>query len=312
MQNNNPAVLLKKHRNNKSDRVFIITMITIPLIHFILFTVYVNFSSIIMAFQRVDFASNKVVFAGLDNFKRFFEDFGKSDFWTRTILNSFGYFPVTALIMLPLSIIAGYFLYRKIRFHSFYKVIFFMPNIISIVVLGMVFKNMFDPSIGLVNKILTDVFKVNADKIPLWFMDKRYAMMLLYLYSIWAGIGYNVVLLFGAITRIPTDVLESARLDGIGLTGEIFKIIVPIIWPTITTMTVFCVMTVFAQFIHPMVITPGAPAGTWTIAYVVVSQVKQGSFYYAAALGIMVTIVAVPLTMGLRKLMERFFDTVEV
>lgn len=281
------------------------------LLQFAVFTIYVNISSIFMAFQRIDYETNKVVLAGLYNFKVFFVNFGQSDFWPRAIFNSLGYFPVTALITLPLSIFAGYFLYRKIWFHNFFKVVFFLPNIISIIVLGMFFKNMFDPSIGLVNRFLMDGFKVPRGDIPLWFMDKNIAMWMLYLYAVWAGIGYNVILIFGAISRIPIEVMESARLDGIGVFKEIVKIVVPIIWPTITTMTVFCVMTVFSQFMHPLILTPGTPASTQTIAYVIITSVKNGNYYASAAVGLIFTVVAVPIIMLVRRIMERMFDTVE-
>lgn len=303
---------VKENRLKRNDKIFIAVIIAIPMLHFLVFTLYINIDSLVMAFQDVDYdaAVNSVRFVGFDNFVRFFKEWGENDLWVKAIVNSLWYFPVTVVLMLPLSIFAGYFLYRKVPFSGAYKIIFFLPSIISIVVLAIVFRNMFDSSIGPVNRILEQWFHVPKDKIPNWLIDEKYAMNILYLYSIWAGIGYNVVLLFGAMTRVPSEVIESGRLDGVGVCREIFQVIVPIIWPTVSTMIVFGVTTVFTQYIHPMVLTGGS-GKTYTIAYMIVTKVNQGQLYYSAALGIMLVIVAVPSVQLTKWLCSKIYDTVE-
>lgn len=296
----------------KSDAIFIISMIAVPMLHFIVFTLYINADSLLMAFQNVDYesATDKLVFVGLDNFRRFFIEWGENDIWRRAVVNSVLYFPVTVFIMLPLSVLAGYFLYRKIPLSNVYKVIFFIPNIISVVVLAIVFRNMFDSNIGPINMLLEKVFHLTKDRIPYWLTDEKWAMNILYLYAIWAGIGYNVVLIFGAVTRVPVEVIESARLDGVGMGREIFQIIVPIIWPTVSTMVVFGMTTVFTQYLHPMVLTAGS-GKTYTIAYMIITKVNQGQLYYSAALGIMLLIIAVPAVQFIKWLCSKIYDTVE-
>ncbi len=296
----------------KGDKIFIVLMIAIPMLHFALFTLYVNFDSFIMAFQDVDYTAevNTLKWVGLDNFKKFFTEWGENDLWMRAVINSFGYLPVTVCVMLPLSIFAGYFLYRKIPLSGLYKILFFLPSIISIVVLAIVFRNMFDASIGPINWILENIFKMSKDDIPNWLVDEKYAMWILYLYAIWAGIGYNVVLLFGAMTRVPTEVIESGRLDGVGIFREMFQIFVPIIWPTVSTMIIFGVTTIFTQYIHPMVLTSGN-GKTYTIAYLIISKVNQGRLYYSAALGIMLIVIALPMIEFTKWLTGKIYDTVE-
>jgi multiple sugar transport system permease protein/N-acetylglucosamine transport system permease protein len=299
-------------RLEKGDLTFILLMMLIPMLHFLVFCVYINVDSILMAFQDVDYdaITYKVDWVGLDNFKRFVREWGENDIWKKAIFNSLGYLPCTVAIMLPVSIVAGYFLYRKIPLAATYKIIFFLPSIISIVVLSIVFKNMFDASIGPVNWVAQHLFNVPRDKIPNWLVDEKHAMNILYVYSIWAGIGYNVVLLFGAMSRVPTEVVESGRLDGVGTFREIFQIFVPIIWPTISTMIIFGVTTVFTQYLHPMVLTAGA-GKTWTVAYIIVNRINQGALYYGAALGIMLVVVAVPVVQFFKWLANKAFETVE-
>lgn len=301
---------LKKHKNSSADSIFIFVMICLPMLQFIVFSVYLNYNSFAMAFQDVDYATNKVVWVGLKHFKQFFEGFKLNDTWRVAILNSVLYLPVTAVIMLPLSIFAGYFLLRKIPLAPVYKTIFFLPSIISIVVLGIVFRNMFDYD-GPINSILTKWFKMDVNKIPPWLNSRGWTMGILYLYSIWAGLGYNIVLLYGAMSRVPHEVVESARLDGIGMVREIFSIYVPIIWPTVSTMLVFCVMTVFQQYMHPLVLTSGA-GESYTIAYLIIEEISFGKYYSGAALGLMLAIVATPIVQLAKWAVNKIYDTVEV
>jgi len=293
------------------DKAFIIAMICLPLLHFAVFTLYINFSSLLMAFQKVNYQTNTVEFAGLYNFNRIIESYNNGRTWAVAIKNSLWYFPVTAFIMLPLSIVAGYFLLRKIPLYQAFKVIFFMPSIISIVVLAIVFRDMFEYQ-GPVFMLLTEVLGVSPNDVPAWLNDPNHTMNILYLYAIWAGIGYNVVLLFGAMSRVPAEVVESARLDGIGMMREIRSIYIPIIWPTISTMIVFSALTVFTQFIHPLVLTYGGNGESQTIALIIVQNIGFGKYYEAAALGILLAIIATPIVQLVKYITGKIYETVEV
>lgn len=300
----------KRKKNSRADRIFIFTMICLPMLHFIVFSIYLNYNSFAMAFQDVDFATNEVVWVGFRHFKDFFVDFATHDTWRIAILNSVLYLPLTAVIMLPLSILAGYFLLRKVPLAGAYKVIFFLPSIISIVVLCIVFRNMFDYD-GPVNYILTHWFHMDMNKIPAWLNSRGWTMGILCLYAVWAGLGYNIVLLYGAMSRVPQEVIESARLDGIGMFREIFQIYVPIIWPTVSTMIVFSVMTVFQQYMHPLVLTSGG-GDSYTIAYLIIQEIKFGKYYSGAAMGLILAVVATPIVQLAKWIVNRIYDTVEV
>jgi ABC transporter, permease protein len=297
--------------SKKNDRLFIAAMLALPLLHFAVFTCYINISSLVMAFQDLDFTTNQEYFVGFGNFTRFFKEFTQVPSWKSAIKNSALYFPVTNFITLPLSLIAAYFLFRKVPLSGCYKIVFFFPSIISIVVLAMVYRNMLDPTTGPVCLLLKKL-GMTDETVPLFLSDPKFAMPSVYFYAIWAGIGFNVVMLSGAIGRVPVEVMESARLDGVGLMRELFQIVTPIIWPTISTLFVFGAMTVFTQFMQPMILTPNGLGDTWTIAYLVVSKVQGGvDLYYSAALGLLFTAVGLPVVMGVKKLIENIFDVVE-
>ena len=302
----------KELSQNKKRTIFITLMIIFPLIQFAIFTVYVNVKTLIMAFFGFDYETNEVVFVGLENFKRFIIEFQTSDMWKRAIVNSFWYFPVSAFVTLPITVVVSYFLYNKVYLSSFFKVVFYIPNIISVVVLALVFRAMFNYSSGPVNLILMNVFNMPIEEIPIWFNDTKVTMKLLYVYAVWAGIGGNVILTLGAMARVPKEVCEAGQLDGVGMTRELCQIYLPIIWPTVSTFIVFGVASMFSMFIHTAVLTDGA-GDSYTVASIIMTKVKEGKNpYYVAMLSLLLTIVAVPVTQLAKYLVNKIWSDVEV
>lgn len=304
---------MNKIRTKKFNRnVFIIVMLAFPMLHVLLFSIYVNIDTVIMAFQKIDYESNTLQWAGFENFAYFFQQLTYNDTWVKAILNSLYYFPVTNFIILPLSLIFSYFIFRRIPLSKFYVIVYFMPSLISIVVLGGVFKNILSPQ-GPIASILINLFHVAPEDIPLFFIDPKYATASVYAYSVWVGLGYNIVLFYGAMNRIPQEIMESGRLSGVSMMRELFQIITPIIWPTITTLFIFGTMGIFTVYTPQMIMTPGGIGDTWTIAYLLFNYVSAGSeYYYAAAIGIMVVLVGVPIVQLAKFGMEKCFESVEV
>lgn len=304
--------VLRKKRDWKRV-AFIAVFLLIPILHFAVFTLYVNISTIFMAFQRYKPDTNSVIWDFTYNFRHFFTELTlPSSTYPKTLVNSILYFPVVDFIMLPLSVISAYFLFREIKFSKVFRFIFFLPNIIPTVVLSIAFRNMWDTSFGPVNILLQRIFDIPAHEIPAWLVDPKYAMGMLYFYAIWAGIGYYVVLLNGSMQRIPPEIFESARLDGIGSWREIWSIVIPLSWGTISTLFVTGAMVVFTQTLHPLVVTPGQVGKTWTIGLVILQTTESGQQYYAAAMGMLCVLIGVPLVQLLRKGIDKIYDTIEV
>ncbi|MDE6398063.1 MAG: sugar ABC transporter permease [Clostridiales bacterium] len=302
-----------KRKHNWKRAAFIIVFLAFPLAHFAVFTLYVNLSAIIMAFQEYSPATGSAVWNFTVNFRHFFTELRlTSSIYPKAILNSVLYFPVVCFVMLPMSIISAYFLFRKIKCSKIFRFIFFLPNIIPIVIMSIAYRNMWDASFGPLNMLISKLFGIPSHELPAWMVDPKYAMTMLYIYAVWAGIGYNVVLLNGSMLRIPTEIFESARLDGIGPWREIWSIVIPLCWETISTLFVTGAMVVFTQTLHPLVVTPGQVGRTWTIGLLVLQATESGQQYYAAAMGLMCVAVGVPIVQLLRKGMSKIYDTVEV
>jgi ABC-type sugar transport system permease subunit len=289
---------------------FIFLMLAFPLAHFLVFFVYININTIVMAFQKLNYFQNTVEYAGLRNFEQIFTDMKRSPLLGKAIVNSLLFIPVTNGILLPLSIISSYILFKKVYLHQWFRAIFFFPSILSIVILTMVFSFMFDSTFGVFNDILQVLGLEGWQRT--WFGDKHTAMPMVFVYCIWAGIGFNVILLNSAITRIPQEVIEYGQLEGVPMWRELSQVVVPMIWPTVTTVFVLGSTSAFTIFLQPQLLTGGGPNGSsYTIALYVLEQVKAGQLEYAAAVGVFFSVIGIAVVMGFKLVLERIGSNVE-
>jgi len=298
-----------KGKRRRQKKFFIFMMLVLPITHFLVFFVYVNIDTILLAFQRFDYYEGKYIFVGFENFQQAFRDLTQLPQMRQTIVNSLLFLPITNFITLPLSILSAYFIFRKVPGRNVFKVLFFLPSIISIVVLTMAFQFMFDPLFGPINQLLASL---GINPIGGWFGSKDTAMNMIYVYCIWAGIGFNMVLINGAISRLPSEVIESARIDGVGMFTELTRIVIPMIWPTITTLFVIGTTAVFTIFLQVLLLTNGGPSGsTKTIAFLIVEMVQSGDYTTPAAFGVIFTIIGIPIIMLIKWGMEKIGQSVE-
>lgn len=302
-----------KIKNPWKIKLFIVCMLILPLTQFCIFTIYVNIDGIIMAFQNVNQSTNELMFVGIGNFEKFFRNFTSWDKETflRTIANSFGYWPVNYLIAIPLQLIAAYFLYKKVPASGFIIVMIFLPTLIPPAVLAQAFSQMLSIDGGPLNTLLMRIFKYTPETVPVWLNDERYAMIILYLFSIWVGIGYNAVLMWGAMTRVPVEIVESAHLDGVGFAREFFNITLPIMWPTLSMILLTSVNIPFGMYMHSLLLTNGM-AQTGTLGLMVIQTLRGGNMYYSAAISIILSLIAIPLMLLVKKLLGRIYEDVEV
>lgn len=307
-RNTEPYVKTKRKQNTKRN-IFIALMLIYPLLHFVVFTVYINFDTIALCFQRFNIMAGKNEFVGLYWFKKFFSEMAQSYSLQRSFINSLLFIPVTNLILLPLSVLAAYFLYKKVPFSRMYRVTFFLPSIVSITIMTMCFSFMFDSTFGVVNDLLSRLGFINP---PVWLGDPNTAMPMVFFYCVWVGIGFNVVLLGGAMGRIPNDLIEYGNLEGIGLTTELFRVVIPMVWPTIGTLLVTGTTSAFTIFMQPKLLTGGGPNfSSSTIGLYVVSATETNQYNWAATVGVIFSIVGILLVMTIKHFVDKLGNDVE-
>ena len=305
-------ITLNKYGNPFKRKLFIFFMLLIPIANFLVFTVYANFGGIVLSFRQMSNSTGQEVFVGIANYKKFFEEFELMQYG-RMILVSFGYLFVVMFLSLPISLLCSFFLYKKIPLAKVIVVILFLPNIRPSSILAEYYRQLFDPTTGILSKLFNLLGGYTIQTAPSWLTDPRYSNWMLYLYTVWFGFGYNAILLWGAMTRIPEEIVESAELDGAGLVTEFFKITIPIIWPTFSMIIVLTWMVPFTVYMQPMMIAFNGQNNTTTIALLALQTLRDKyNPYYSSALSIMIALVSVPTTLLLRKVLDRAFSVVEI
>ena len=302
----NMAAEKKTGNKNTARTIFIIGMLALPILQYLIFFVYVNIDTILMSFQIRTLES---VEWSLLNYTRFFNELDNGQIGM-AVRNSL-LFGLNDLLLLLISVIFSYFFYKKIRWGGFFKIVFFLPSIISIVIFVMVYKYMFDTRLGIVNPILS-LFGVT--EFPEWFTGGSPNQMPLIMgYCLWVGTGYNILIMSGAMGNLPEDVMEYSRLEGVDYFTELFAIVIPMIWPTISVGILSSCTTMFTLFIQVDLMTGG---GTFrqstTIAYMINGVVKGGTdLEWAAALGICFTVVATPIIIIVRTILDKINEKFE-
>jgi ABC-type sugar transport system permease subunit len=300
-------------KENRGRTLFIILMLAYPILQFALFWGYVNIGTIILTFQKFSWNTGKYIFNGFNNYKQVFIKLFTDKMTQQMMINSLLYMPVTCFIILPLSMIFSYFLYKKVPLSGVFRVIYFLPSILPIVVLTMVFSFVFDPRLGPANSIVQGIFNIFGSKqlIPSWFGSYPTNQIMIYVYCIWAGLGFNILLLTGAIQRIPREVIEFGELEGISFFQEFKHVIVPMIWPTVTTTFILGITSVFTVMMQPMLLTPGNP-DTNTISLMIYNSViRDDNIAYTATFGILISLIGLPVILLIKKGMNNLYKGVD-
>lgn len=289
----------------RSKAIFLCLILAYPIAHFLLFFVYVNFNSILMAFK--DTATQTFT---LFNFSKFFKEISDATtFVNRSFVNTLWYFFAGNFIGIPISLFFSYALYKKVFLHRALRVIFFLPSIISAVVLATLFKYLLNAD-GPVNTLLMNLHLIDS---PIYFLsDPRYALPTVLFYNVWFGMGVNIVLFSGATARIPQDIFEVGRLEGLGFYREFVSVVLPLVWPTVSSVFVLGTIGMFTS-IGPvlMLIETRTLFNVSNIAYFIYYAVSQSSnFEYASAVGLVFTAVGLPLVLLVRWLLGRCYDDV--
>lgn len=295
----------KKMSRKKKRLLFIWGMLAIPLLQWLIFFVYVNLDSIVMSFQTMNYNTGKIEWT-LSNYKRFFYEWNALPQIKNAVSNSV-LAGLNNLVLILISLILSYFFYKKIPGRKVFRVVYFLPSIISIVVYTMVFKFMFDTNVGPIN-ILLQKLGVAATDLPTWFGDTKLAFPLVLIYCLWVGTGYNILILGAAMENLPEDVMEYSRLEGVGRIRELFQIVVPMIWPTLAVSILGSVTTIFTMFIQVDLLTEGGPGGSsQTIAYLINGLIKgaNADLEWGAAMGLCFTVVAAPIVIILKKVLDK-------
>jgi len=294
----------------KGKNIFIVYMIILPTLGFLVFYLAVNINSILMAFQRFDgYIDGKAEYNWtFENFTHLATSLTtKENQLLLALKNTLLFFSNEIILMLPATFFISYFLFKKITGYKIFRVLFYLPNILSAMIMVVSYKNI----IAVEGPISNIIWNQGGNPLPSFLTNSDTAIWTILIYCIWAGFGANLILFQGGMFRIPTDVLEAAALDGVNAWQELTKIILPMMWNTFSTVLILKLSTLFTVSGPILLFTQGS-YDTYTISYWIFAQVQgSANFSFASAVGLFFTLVNVPIVFGVRFIVNRIYANIE-
>ncbi|WP_433708741.1 carbohydrate ABC transporter permease [Paenibacillus illinoisensis] len=240
----------KKMRTEMQALVFLLPF----LIVYVLFTIWPMIKGIEMTFYKWTLIK-KMDFVGLDNFRKVLQD---REVWEAIGHSTFFVFlstPTMIILAIVLALIAN----RKSALQKFYRIIFFIPSVLSVAVAAYLGLFVFQPYTGFVNSVLHLIGLLPQNSEIFWLTETNLAWIVITVVTLWWTVGFNFILYLSALQEIPDEIYEAARLDGASDSQIFWRITLPYLSPLTKTITMLQIIASYKVFMQIYVITGGGP-----------------------------------------------------
>lgn len=294
-------------KSSKSKKLFIGFSVIPALILFAIFMVIPTINVFWMSLFKWGGLTNNKKFVGLNNFKILFQDQN----FLKSFQNTLFLIVFVTVVTLALAIVLAAILIRKdIRFNNFFRIVFYLPNILSVVVISAIFSAILDPNQGIINATLR---LFNADSwTRMWLGDPTTVIWCIAFAMIWQAVGYYMVMYMSAMSSIPESLYEAADLEGASKLHQFFHITLPLVWGTIrTTLTFFIISSINLSFLFVKVMTGGGPdnASTVFLEYMYKQAYGNSAYGYGMAIGVLIFAFSFGLSLIINRITKR--DNIE-
>ncbi len=287
----------------KEKRKFLIGCLTPAILSLVLFIYYPTLSIFNMSLYSMGGITNRKTFVGLDNFK---DLMGDKNF-LQALQNTLLIIVVVTIVTLLLAVLLAAILQRgKFKCKNFFRVIFYIPNILSIVVIAGIFGAIYAPATGLLNAFLNNVNLSNLTH--QWMSEPDIVIYSVIFALVWQAIGYYMVMYMASMAAIPEDFYEAASLDGASEWKMFFDITLPLIWTNIrTTLTFYIISTINLSFLFVQIMSNGGPNGRTEVFlnYMYKQAYSNGAYGYGMAIGVVVFIFSFVMSFVVNRATER-------
>lgn len=244
-----------KNKGKSAEERWCYLMLAIPIIGFLVFNVYPIIWSFKWSFYSYTDAESSAVFVGLRNFITVFHD---KTYWN-ALLTTAEFTLIKVPLEMCLACILAMILTKRMKGSSAFRAIYYMPNVVSVAVIGVIFTNMFG-YFGVINDLLQKIGVIS--KGIDWFSTKWSALWMLALVSIWNTFGVNVMYFLSALANVPEELYESASLDGANGWNKFIHITLPCIRPVLGVVILLALLGTLSTNEYILALTGGAPNGT--------------------------------------------------
>lgn len=312
----------KKLTGQWKRTLFIYGGLAWTLVHFFVFWFCMNIGTLYNSFLK-EIQGGSMIWNGLNAYK---------DVWmyltgqkangvlsSVALPNTLSLLGLSLLINLPITLLFSYMLFKQVAGHKVLRVGMYVPCVLSTVILCLFYRIMVSGTSNY--KSLFSVLELfgysNADVIQNGVLASgETAWKAILVFSVWTGVNGNIIYFSSAMARLPDSVLESAELDGATQMRQFISIVIPMIWPVITTMSITLISGAFAWF-QPVQIMIGegmaATTKTSTLAWMIIYQTTSGGQVsgFPAALGVTIAVVGGTLILSFQSIMSKIFSEVE-
>ncbi len=229
-------------------------------------------------------------FIGITNYAKLFQN----PIFYKVLWNTFIYLfvavPVLAIVPLFLAILIN----QKIRGVTLYKILIYLPVIVSIVVAAIAFKWLYADQ-GILNYIVTLIGLQPAG----WLTDPNFALYSVIIVTIWKGIGYYMIIYLAALMSVPKELYEACDIDGAGFFTKHLTVTIPHIMPTIALVTTISAISAMKVFAEIYVMTKGGPLNSSkTIVYYIYERAFENlDLGYASAMAVVLLIIVMAFSL---------------
>ena len=302
--NENGAFEIKQGNNTaqRQERTFLFFFLMYAVLQFVIFYIGVNINSILLAFQNYDVLTATNSFAGFSNFGQVISDIFVNGTLLNAVKNS-AILLLSSFLGIPLQIIVAYGIFKKVPCSGFLKIMLFMPNMINSMVFVVCgeyiitygFPLVFGPSA--------------ADLLSRYYYSSFWTIII---FGFWLNLSSGLVIYLGAMSGIDNEVMEYCQLERLSSIRELWYIVVPLIFPTVTTYLIVAIAGFFTNygFFFSFFGETSGPYDTLGFRFfVMVAGERTGGpeyYPYASAGGLMFTIVLTPLTLLIRNLLQKY------
>jgi len=270
------------------------------LLHFMVIVGFPVVFSLVLTMHRWNMLA-PMRWIGGSNFTTLFTD---PLFW-KALANTIRFLLIHVPLQVGIAVVLAEILNRPLKARAFFRASFFMPVVISGVVVTILWKQLYASENGLFNELLMSVGLGRVE----WLTNPAIAMPAIAIMATWKNVGLYVILLLAGLQSIPRQVYEAARIDGAGPVRQFFYITIPMLNPVLMTIIILSTINGFSLFIEPYVMTGGGPVNS-TLSMNLYMYKQAFDFYkmgYAATLGIVLAGLIFVVVALQRKFIEREF-----
>ena len=289
-------------RNSKGRNAFITMCVAPAVILFFIFMIIPTINVFRMSFFERGAYDTTETFVG---FKNFVTLFTTDKAFIQSAQNMILLVVVVTIITFAFALVFAAILTReKIKGTNIFRVIFYIPNILSVVVISGIFSAIYKPENGMLNSII-GLFRDMSN--PILWKGEKLVIVSVIIAMVWQAIGYYMVMYMASMASVPESLYESASLDGANRFQQFFMVTIPLIWTNIrTTLTFFIISTINMAFMFVKAMTSGGPNGASEVALGHMYNMKDAGLYgYSMAIGVVIFLFSFALSALLNKVTER-------